>query len=228
MSNIIPFLPGLAPPTFAEDEHGRGSAGVSRRREPSPGPSNSVRPPHASTRHRLMWAFRNWLQRFLFIARHRYGRARAWQVMGTSLRAIRWFVGNRMLCVLADAYGELFQLLGPLLRDARLVGICKLHAPREMAFIVGRPSHSGETALQIIGGDRLVRGRPRVRRAFGCFICRSSVRDPSYRYADDDDEGSPERHASLRRFYRAQCIFGARIRRRQGSSPSKPTGAPPT
>ena len=111
--------------------------------------------------------------------------------------------------MLADACGELFQLLGPLLRDARLVGICKLHAPREMAFIVGRPSHSGETALQIIGGDRLVRGRPRVRRAFGCFICRSSVRDPSYRYADDDDEGSLERHASLRRFYRAQCIFGA-------------------
>jgi hypothetical protein len=100
-----------------------------------------------------------------------------------------------MLCVLADACGELFQLLGPLLRDARLVGICKLHAPREMAFIVNRPSHSGETALQIIGGDRLVRGRSRVRRAFGCFICRSSVRDPSYRYGDDGDVSSLERHA---------------------------------
>src|SRR5437868_3427010 len=41
---------------------------------------------------------------------------RAWQITGTSLRAIRWFVGNRMLCVLADACGEFFQMLGPLLR----------------------------------------------------------------------------------------------------------------
>ena len=118
----------------------------------------------------LCGRFRAWVQRFLLVTRHRYGQSRAWQVTGTSLRAIRWFVGDGMLCVLADACGELFRLLGPLLRDARLVGICKLHAPTRDGLLVGRPSHSGETALQIIGGDRLVRGRPRVRRAFGCFV----------------------------------------------------------